>query len=272
MPRQPRIHHPLAVYHVMSRGVDRRDIFHDDADRRVFLGELRAAFKEHGTKLFVYCLMSNHYHLVASVTATPLGIPMQQALSRYSTRYNKAHQRMGHLFEARYLAIACESEAYLIRLAAYIHLNPVRAGICRSPEEWAWSSHAELISGVGDMLDLPALSEATGMSGADLKASYLERVEELMRPLPKEASLSELVTHATLRTGVTPENLRAGRHGDAYTRAKLTLLTLCEKAGYSDAELARELNCSQAALNQLRRRKLNKGSDPFVKPREAFAT
>ena len=140
MGRNPRIHFAGAVYHVMARGVDGRDIFIDDLDRTTFLAALTRIEKESTAHVIAYCLMGNHFHLAIKVSQVALSSVMQRILTGYSVRFNARHDRTGHLFQARYKSILCVDDPYLIRLISYIHLNPVRAGIAGTAEDWAWSS------------------------------------------------------------------------------------------------------------------------------------
>lgn len=143
MPRPPRIHYPGAVYHVMARGVDGRQIFIDDRDRRDFLRIILALRSETQFSILAYCLMGNHFHFAARVGSTPLSHIIQRLLTKYVLGFNQRHDREGHLFQARYKAALCLNDAYLITLIRYIHMNPVRAGLTKAPEDWPWSSYSE---------------------------------------------------------------------------------------------------------------------------------
>ena len=136
-----RIHMPGAVYHVILRGNDRRDVFVDDKDRFRFYSILEYAFRHLPFRIHAFCLMTNHIHLEAQVADLPLPRIMQRIAQRYTQWFNWRHGRSGHLFQGRYKAILIEADEYLKELAAYIHLNPVRARIVKRPEEYRWSSH-----------------------------------------------------------------------------------------------------------------------------------
>ena len=140
MPRPPRIHYAGAVYHVMARGVDGREIFADDSDRQTFLATTRGLKRETDCSVLAYCLMGNHFHFAIRVGRTPLSRIMHRLLTVYAMAFNFRHDRQGHLFQARYKSVLCLDDAYLIALIRYIHMNPVRRGLVSSPELWAWSS------------------------------------------------------------------------------------------------------------------------------------
>ena len=133
--REPRIHYPGAVYHVMSRGVERRVIFSSDTDRRTFLTYLIDAIQRFNLSVFAYCLMGNHFHMLLAVRDIPLETAMKNLLSHYALYFNWKHERVGHLFQGRYGALVCQNIDYIVQLIAYIHLNPVRAGLAPTPAD-----------------------------------------------------------------------------------------------------------------------------------------
>ncbi len=153
MGRQPRICFPGAIFHVMERGLDRGPIFFDDHDRRDFMSDLERVVKSYGADLIAHCLMTNHYHMAIKVGAVPLSKLMQRLLTSYAKKCNRRRARVGHLFDARYKAKLCHTDAYLANVIKYIHFNPVRAGLVSSPREWPWSSaprFGELADDPGD--------------------------------------------------------------------------------------------------------------------------
>jgi REP element-mobilizing transposase RayT len=133
------------VVHVGSRGVDRRTIFEDDDDRRAFLSLLAAAVREGRLRSLNHCLMGNHYHLVVEALDEPLGLVMRDLLGGYARGFNQRHGREGHLFERRFWSACVTSLKHMVALARYAAYNPVAAGLCRAPDEWAWSAHRELV-------------------------------------------------------------------------------------------------------------------------------
>ncbi len=141
MARPLRIEYPGALYHVTSRG-DRRDwIYLDDEDRQGFLGLLGEVVETFNWAVHAYCLMGNHYHLLVETPEANLGRGMRQLNGVYTQRFNRRHARVGHVFQGRYKAILVEKDAYLLELARYIVLNPVRAGLTEEAGEWPWSSY-----------------------------------------------------------------------------------------------------------------------------------
>lgn len=141
MARPLRIEFPGALYHVTSRGNARQDIYLTERDRLDFLRLFGDVVERGGWTCHGYCLMTNHYHGLVQTPEPNLSRGMQRLNGMYGQRFNRAHDRTGHVFEGPYKAILVEKEAYLMELARYIVLNPVRAGLTLHPEDWQWSSY-----------------------------------------------------------------------------------------------------------------------------------
>lgn len=141
MARPLRLEHPGALWHVTARGNERGDVFRDDADRREFLAVLGRTVSVYGWRLHAYVLMGNHYHLLVETPEPTLSRGMRDLNGVTTQRFNRRHGRTGHLFEGRFKAILVEREAHLLELVRYVVLNPVRAGLAKSPAAWPWSSY-----------------------------------------------------------------------------------------------------------------------------------
>lgn len=141
MARPIRLEFAGALYHVTSRGDRREDIYEDDADREAFLSLLSVVCESYNWTCHAYCLMSNHYHLLLETPDANLSKGMRQLNGVYTQKFNRLHNRVGHVFQGRYKAILVEKQSYLLELARYIVLNPVRAQMVRSAKDWRWSSY-----------------------------------------------------------------------------------------------------------------------------------
>ncbi len=141
MARPLRIEYAGAVYHVTSRGNEKKPIFKDDADRENFLNTLQHVNKRCNWICHAYSLMTNHYHLLIETPDGNLSIGMRQINSVYTQLFNKRHGRTGHLFQGRYKAILIQKDSHLLDVCRYVVLNPVRAKMVEEPEEWQWSSY-----------------------------------------------------------------------------------------------------------------------------------
>ncbi len=141
MSRPLRLEFPGALYHVTARGNGRADIYLDDIDRRAFDELLGEVCQQRNWLFHAACQMSNHYHLLIETPEANLSRGMRQLNGVYTQRFNRRHHRVGHVFQGRYTAILIERETYLLELARYVVLNPVRAGSVRAAKDWRWSSY-----------------------------------------------------------------------------------------------------------------------------------
>ena len=141
MARPLRIEFEGALYHVMSRGNERRRIVRDDADRTRRLDWLRRTVETYGWRLHAFVLMDNHDHLYVETPEANLSAGVQHLNGSYTSYFNRRHRRSGHLFQGRYKAQLIENEGHFWEVSRYIHLNPVRAGLVDRPQDWPWSSY-----------------------------------------------------------------------------------------------------------------------------------
>ena len=141
MARPLRIEFAGALYHVTSRGDRQEAIFTTDEDRRRFLGIVGNVCGRFNWAVHAYCLMDNHYHLLVETPEGNLAKGMRQLNGVYTQSFNRTHARVGHVFQGRYKAILVQKESYLLELARYVVLNPVRARLVRSAKDWPWSSY-----------------------------------------------------------------------------------------------------------------------------------
>jgi REP element-mobilizing transposase RayT len=141
MGRAWRIEYEGALYHVLSRGNERKDIFFDDDDRRMFMDILGEMSERFVIDIFAYVLMSNHYHLLIRTNRANLSRAMQWVGATYTRRFNSKQSRSGHLFQGRFKNMIVQNETYLIQLSCYIHRNPLRAGVVNRLADYPWSSY-----------------------------------------------------------------------------------------------------------------------------------
>lgn len=155
MTRPLRIELAGGLYHVTSRGDRREDIYLNDADRLYWLTLLGAVCQRFNWRCHAWCQMTNHYHVVVETPEANLAQGMRQLNGVYTQHINRQHRRVGHVFQGRYKAILVERDAYLLELARYVVLNPVRAGMVATPGDWPWSSWHAMVGSqtVPDWLD-----------------------------------------------------------------------------------------------------------------------
>ncbi|MGE4272400.1 MAG: transposase [Desulfitobacterium sp.] len=145
MSRTPRNQSPTGIYHVIVRGVNRQKIFNDIEDRQKLIEKL-AKFREvSGYRIFAYCLMDNHFHLLIQEQKEPLGTAIKRISSSYVLYFNKKYERVGHLFQGRFRSEVVDNDQYFFTVLRYIHQNPLKAKIEKSIANYKWSSYNEYI-------------------------------------------------------------------------------------------------------------------------------
>jgi len=140
MARPLRIEFPGAFYHVISRGNERKNIFRVTADYELFLNTLQDATDRFDVLVHAFCLMPNHLHLLIQTQDSNLSQFMKRLLGVYTIRFNRKHNRHGHLFQGRYKACLVDQDSYFLQVSRYIHLNPVKAKLSKQAEDYRFSS------------------------------------------------------------------------------------------------------------------------------------
>ena len=164
MSRPIRLEYAGALYHITSRGNERKPIFKDEADFELFLEVLGEVCDRHNWVIHSWCLMTNHYHLLLETPDANLSAGMRQLNGVYTVRFNRRYGRVGHLFQGRYKGILVDKSAYLLELNRYIVLNPVRAGMVDSPRKWLWSSYLQTL-GLADSPNWLAIDQTLLLFG-----------------------------------------------------------------------------------------------------------
>ncbi|MGV8154702.1 MAG: transposase [Alkaliphilus sp.] len=144
MPRGKREKSETGIYHIMLRGIDRRDLFLDDNDKEKFIQILIKAKEQGGFFLYAYCLMDNHVHLLIKEDEE-IGKSIKRVAVSYVQWHNFRHARTGHLFQNRYKSETVESESYFLTVLRYIHQNPVKAKMVRLASNYEWSSYRKYL-------------------------------------------------------------------------------------------------------------------------------
>ena len=152
MPRQARKKSSVGIYHIMLRGVNQQQIFEDSEDCDKFLQVLKDCKAISEFKLFAYCLMGNHIHILLQETNEPIELLMKRIATRFVYWYNIKYQRVGHLFQDRFKSEPIENDAYFLTVLRYIHQNPIKAGICKTVADYENSSYSEYFKS-SDLID-----------------------------------------------------------------------------------------------------------------------
>jgi putative transposase len=177
MPRPPRIELAGGIFHVTARGAVKQTIFVDDRDRQTYLVTLSRVIGQMSWNCLTYCLMGTHMHLLIETPEANLSRGMHRLHGSYARVFNERHGKTGHVFGARFHPKIIESDVQLWVTIGYILRNPVKAGLCRTPEAWPWSSHAALAAGSAPpCVNVPRLYSRFESAGGDPRKRYLEFV------------------------------------------------------------------------------------------------
>lgn len=146
MPRRKLKFCPGCYYHLYNRGNNRQNIFFERQNYLYFLRQLRHHLVDQSIDIVAYCLMPNHYHLLVYLRSDSLSERMQSFVLSYTKAINQRYGRCGSLFQGRFQSIWVDSEEYLLHLSRYIHLNPVKAGLVKHPQDWEFSSYQDYVA------------------------------------------------------------------------------------------------------------------------------
>jgi putative transposase len=188
MARPLRIEYEGAIYHVTARGNNRRVIFKQDSDRGRFLQTLADSVRRFDVRLYLFCLMGNHVHLVLETPQANLSRFMHRLLTAYTVYFNTRHSESGHLMQGRFGATLVDEDEYILKLSRYVHLNPVfikahknkpvrqRVQILR---QYPWSSYRGYIGAAKpfEFIDSGPILEMMGRPRKRQSASYRRFVE-----------------------------------------------------------------------------------------------
>ena len=181
MPRKARIDAPGALHHIMCRGIERRKIFRDNADRHNFVERFGRLVSETKTACYAWALLPNHFHLLLKTGKLPIATVMRRLLTGYAVTFNRRHHRTGHLFQNRYKSILCQEDPYLLELVRYIHLNPLRTGLVSSINQlnvYKYCGHSFLLGKRKNYWqDINMVLQLFGRRVSSARKHYIEFVE-----------------------------------------------------------------------------------------------
>ena len=163
MPRLQRIKGEFSTYHVMQRGNEKKNIFRNDKDKSKFLEIISKVKEKYNFKVYAYCLMDNHVHLVINDNGNDISMLMKSINVSYVIYFNRIHERVGHLFQDRFRSELVKDDRYLLEVSRYIHNNPVKAKIVGKPSEFKWSSYNIYSGKANDDFGLLEISKILGL-------------------------------------------------------------------------------------------------------------
>ena len=203
MPRQPRKISDSGMYHVVMRGINRQTIFEDEEDCEKFLFLLSWYKEKCKYRIHAWCLMGNHIHLLIEIVGDPIDVVFKKIGVSYAAYFNQKYQRVGHLFQDRFGSEAVEDDSYYLSALRYIHMNPVKAGLCKKPEDYEYSSYKEYVGksarsiAYKDMaLDMLGLKEFARYTLAENEDVFLDVTEFVGGRMP-DAVAKEIIESCT---------------------------------------------------------------------------
>jgi len=173
VPRYPRQYSKTGIYHIMLRGNERKDIFIDEEDKEKFIKIVFKKKADEAFKLYAYCMMDNHLHLVIKEQKETISQIIKKIATSYVYYFNHKYKRVGHLFQDRYKSETIEDEAYLLSAIRYIHNNPEKAEITKK-EKYKWSSYPHYIDPLNHHREMPETKEILEMFSSDTKKALKE--------------------------------------------------------------------------------------------------
>ncbi|MFH1142544.1 MAG: transposase [Candidatus Uhrbacteria bacterium] len=275
MARPLRVEYPGALYHVTSRGNAKNSIFLTDKDRFCFLEILKNVCDTHNWICYAYCLMDNHYHLLIESVDATLSSGMRDLNGVYTQRFNYLNDSVGHIFQGRFKSFVIEKEFYLLRVARYTVLNPVRAGLVRHPRDWRWCSYNETIGNSKAILikpeplleifgdDLVGATEEYKIfveEGVDEKSPFEEIDEGVILGSPQFVSLVQEKTQSKEKIKEIPRSERiVGRptFSDLFDEIENVkdrnnaIIFARNRCGYLIAEIARHLDIDPSTAGKI---------------------
>ncbi|SES85256.1 REP element-mobilizing transposase RayT [Natronincola peptidivorans] len=175
MARPTRTLSPTRIYHVMIRGIEKKNIFLDDEDHRKFLDILQKQKDQKTFKLLAYCLMPNHAHLILDENNSSISKIMQSINVSYAIYFNKKYNRVGHLFQDRFKSEVIDDESYLLTAIRYVHNNPIQAKLVSELHQYFWSSYQDYLTHgeKGGLVDTDFVLDIISPNGEKLLENFL---------------------------------------------------------------------------------------------------
>lgn len=274
MPRKPRIHYPGALYHVMVKGNNGEKVFFNELNKNKYLGTI-ALYKAHlGFKLYAFCVLDNHAHLLIEVQDVALSQIMQRIQQVYTQWFNRKYQRTGHVFQQRYKALLCNKDDYYLQLIRYIHNNPVRANL-QEGIEYKWSSHLYYIGNRKGslvntfeplslfseneqealrqyMLFMNQDSENLGLKSIQIPQSDVELAARDNINKRESLSLDEIISRVCINENVNISDLLKRTKVQQISDIRKAIVLISSSTNITNASVAQKLNLSPSMISKIR--------------------
>lgn len=246
MPRIARIKGEFSTYHVIMRGNERKNIFILDDDKARFLDTLKRMRDKYNYKLEAFCLMDNHVHLLINDNGNDISKILKSINVSYAYYFNHVYKRTGHLFQDRFKSELVDNDNYLLIVSAYIHNNPVKAGMVNSPDKYKWSSYNFYIGAKEDKENLVETNRILGLFSNQRKKACLDYHNYVLKFEP----VSEILDIEEDRLLYTKENKD---YIDSFEAAQELVHKELEMKGKTLEQLKKDKELRLELIKRLRR-------------------
>jgi len=237
--RKPRIE-KNGFYHIVNLGVARSNVYCDDKDFSKFLEILEDASLEYDFKVYSFCLMNNHYHLLMEISKENLSVIMQKVNSRYSIYFNNKYKRVGPLWQGRFKNYFVYNKKYLYSLIKYIERNPIKANITNKIGEYRWAMSSKIFE--FSMLNYELIKNIAFTK--ELNEDDIQKLEELQKAkYTKVNSRVKRVRQKNLQDYFSDKNISKSKRNE--------LIWLAVKNGYKQSEVAEFLKLSRTVISKV---------------------
>ncbi len=203
MPRRSRDRSPLNCYHIITRGINKQDIFFDDNDRKKFIKEISRTKEKYEYELYAYVLMPNHVHMLIKETNHSISNIMRSLLVSYAEYINKKYDRIGYVFQDRFNSRPVENDIYLKNVVRYIHLNPQKAGI--SPyNKYRWSSYQDYLKNDNSFINIEKVKNKFEFTNDNFRTVFMQFHNE-----QNECNIDEEIIEYEIKNVLEDEELYA---------------------------------------------------------------
>jgi len=272
MARKPRVHFENALYHVICRGNNKEGVFLNEEDKKEYLDVIKRYKNKYNFRVYAYCIMDNHAHMLIEVEYTPLSKIMQGIQQVYTLKYNKKNSRSGHVFEQRYKSILCDKENYLLALIKYIHENPWKAGLTEGLN-YKWSSHQNYINRkISNLVDVDNILMLFSENKAKAilfymnfmnkeqqienakEYEYREMLEEDIEKAEEQKALDveEIIYKVCKIVDLNIEEIVAKKRTQGLVDARKAIIILAKRyTNLTHKEMAKKLNLSESTISNI---------------------
>ncbi|PCI39773.1 MAG: hypothetical protein COB53_02570 [Elusimicrobia bacterium] len=260
MMRRSKVHVAGIIFHAYNRGNNRETVFHDDADHTIFLMILEKAREKFDFRLYAFCLMPNHFHLLLEVGEIPLWKIMHWMQLKYAIYYNKRYDHTGHVFQERFKSTICAKNSYFLELLRYIHLNPVRAKLCDDVLDFRWSSAKAYFEPPGDIVvDVKFPLSIFAPDPENARTRLLEffregigidsnKTDPQKMTAQKLPSLNDILATISRETLINEQTIKSDSRQHPTARARKLFISSAYDRGHHPQAISAYLNCSLSTI------------------------